>query len=641
LDLAVAFSIFVAIQGGCALGYVLGSLSDMLSRVNMRRKRYRELVEQWDSIFHQASFPPLLRKRIREFNYYKYTNPTGTLPDYARAKLSKELLREITANVYKQSLTSLPFFRQLVHKDHACATELALALRAKQLPPLELIYSEGDSGTEMYFLSRGVIQLSILLVLEFNREFRKKIKGYVLEVKRSTPGKQMINLVRGEDTIACPTFNWVLNETTCSHFGESVLFSSQEKRLSTAVTQTDATLLTLSWESIDEIAQKYTAARTLVQNMRRSREPTLMRLVRSMIQVQRAKKNLGARLKIMLHGAESLPKMDATARCDPFVELTVDDAVNPSLKERPKSTIVCHNTYDPVWNQTFNFTLKTPAHTRPITVDFSVLDWDIFSTADSVGHCTYDVTPLLKQCMEQHREIITDKLWIPIMTEKSSWLSKLKRDGQTQIVPVKGFDRKPSHICCTFRCSPQPPESHENSDEFWEEQSKSVAAVHRFRRNSSIRWKSGPSKGNRDQRKTWDQSFKGSLAPEIDDLAESEFQPEPTRKVNSPTLSEMEDEVSEVGNEHGDPDVSRILASVGSKASRSMDILKRAPSNDPQLDPVYLRQNALEAWSCVKVMADLCRQEAVNSAQDLEQMQLKLRELQELATLALMTTPRE
>lgn len=97
----------------------------------MRRKRYRELVEQWDSIFHQGSFPLLLRKRIREFNYYKYTNPTGTLPDYAREKLSKELLREITANVYKQSLTSLPFSRQLVHKDHACTTELALAMRPK------------------------------------------------------------------------------------------------------------------------------------------------------------------------------------------------------------------------------------------------------------------------------------------------------------------------------------------------------------------------------------------------------------------------------------------------------------------------------------------------------------------------------
>ena len=84
--------------------------------------------------------------------------------------------------------------------------------------------------------------------------------------------------------------------------------------------------------------------------MKRSREPTLARLVRSMIQVSRAKKSNAVRLKILIHSAESLPKMDATARCDPFIETTVDDEINPILKDRAKSTIVCHNTYNPTWN---------------------------------------------------------------------------------------------------------------------------------------------------------------------------------------------------------------------------------------------------------------------------------------------------
>jgi len=349
-DLTAAFTIFVIIQGGCALGYVVGSFADMLSRINMRRKRYRDLCEQWDSIFHQGSFPALLRKRIREFNHYKYTSPTSSLPEFAQEKLSKGLLREITACVYKESLTSLPFFRQLVYADHACATELALMLRHKQMPPLELIYSEGEGGSEMYFLQKGVIQLSMMLVLDVDRDFRKRINGYVLESRRSSTGKQLMNFVRGEDRIECPMFNWILSETTCSHFGESVLFSTRAKRLSTAITRTDVTLLTLSWDSIEEIALKYSAAQNLVQSMRRSREPTLARLVRSLIQVSRAKKNDGARLKILIHGAESLPKMDTAARCDPFVELTVDDTMHPVLKARAKSTIVCRNTYDPTWN---------------------------------------------------------------------------------------------------------------------------------------------------------------------------------------------------------------------------------------------------------------------------------------------------
>jgi len=372
--LAVAFTIFAILQGGCALGYVVGNVAEMVSRINMRKKRYGELGEQWDFIFHSGAFPPLLRRRIREFNHYKYLNPTSALPDFARERLSKELLREITACVYKESLTSHPFFRKLVYADHACATELALALRPKQLPPLELMYAEGDAGSEMFFLTRGVIQLSMMLVLEFDVDFRKKIQGYTLDIRRSQPGKQISLLVRGDDCIECPTFNWVLNEKTCSHFGESVLFTRQGQRLSTAVTHSDATLLTLSWDSIDKIARKYTAAAKLVQSMQRKREPTLMRLVRAMIQVQRAKANRGVRCKIMVHSAENLPKMDATARCDPFIELTMHDEENASLKDNPKSTIVCHNTYDPAWNQTFTFSLYNISHIRPIGVHFSVLD---------------------------------------------------------------------------------------------------------------------------------------------------------------------------------------------------------------------------------------------------------------------------
>ena len=123
----------MTLQGGCALGYIVGNVADMVSRIDMRKKRFRELCEQWDFTFHESSFPPLLRGRIREFNYYKYTTPTSSLPDFARERLSKELLREITACVYKESLTSLPFFRQLVYADQACETELALALRPKQV----------------------------------------------------------------------------------------------------------------------------------------------------------------------------------------------------------------------------------------------------------------------------------------------------------------------------------------------------------------------------------------------------------------------------------------------------------------------------------------------------------------------------
>ena len=348
---AVAFTIIVLLQGGCALGYVLGSFADMVARINIRKMRYRELSQEWDGIFHQNMFPYMLRKRIRDFNQYKYLHPTNTLPGYAQERLPSGILRELTAHVYKDSFTSLPLFRNAVYADQSLATELALSLQHTQMPPSEPIYHEGREGTEMYFLHKGSIQMSIMLILNLNHEFRRQIEGYTLECKKTRPGTQVANLVKGDQTIACPVFNWVLSSTTTSHFGESVLFSSGHKRVATAVTQTEATLFMLSWDAMERVAQKYEAARTLIAKMKRGREPTLARLVRAMIQVKRAKMNSGAQLKIVIHSAESLPKMDAYAKCDPYVELALDDAINPSAKNCSKSTVVCRNTYTPQWNQ--------------------------------------------------------------------------------------------------------------------------------------------------------------------------------------------------------------------------------------------------------------------------------------------------
>lgn len=351
LYFAAAFTIIVLLQGGSALGYVLGSFAGMVARINIRKMRYNEMCEDWEDYFHKRMFPYMLRKRIRDFNQYKYLNPTSTLPVYAQERLSSGILRELTAHVYKDSFTSLPLFRSVVYADQSLATELALSLQHTQMPPLEPIYHEGREGTEMYFLHKGSIQMSIMLILNLNHEFRRKIEGYTLECKRACLGTQIVNFVKGDRAIECPVFNWVLDSTTTSHFGESVFFSSGHKRVSTAITRTEATMFTLSWDAVERLAQRYQAARTLIAKMKRGREPTLARLVRAIIQAKRAKMSSGAQLKIVIHSAESLPKMDAYAKCDPYVDLALDDAINPSAKNCSKSTVVCRNTYTPTWNQ--------------------------------------------------------------------------------------------------------------------------------------------------------------------------------------------------------------------------------------------------------------------------------------------------
>ena len=43
-------------------------------------------------------------------------------------------------------------------------TEVALALEPRLVPPGEILYREGEMGDTMYFLTKGQVVLSILLI---------------------------------------------------------------------------------------------------------------------------------------------------------------------------------------------------------------------------------------------------------------------------------------------------------------------------------------------------------------------------------------------------------------------------------------------------------------------------------------------
>ena len=94
--------------------------------------------------------------------------------------------------------------------------------------------------------------------------------------------------------------------------------------------------------------------------------------------------------------------------------------------------------------QAFTYSLKDPHCTRNVSIAFSVLDWDIMSPPDLAGTCKFDVSAILKECMEQQREIVLEKQWIPLMMEKTSLFDRLRGSGQAVWAPVKGFNGKVS-----------------------------------------------------------------------------------------------------------------------------------------------------------------------------------------------------
>ena len=126
----MAYCIFVLIQAGVAFSYMVGNMANLLQRINPRLQRFRESMQIWEEFMHREKLPADLRQRIRKHKMILHGHPVAQLPEMARNNMSKTLLRDVTAHLYRGALHSLPMFKGL---DEQTLTELALALQPMQV----------------------------------------------------------------------------------------------------------------------------------------------------------------------------------------------------------------------------------------------------------------------------------------------------------------------------------------------------------------------------------------------------------------------------------------------------------------------------------------------------------------------------
>ena len=169
----MSFTVVVLLEAGLAFSYMIGNMSNLLDRINPRKATYREIMTELEDFIHREKLAPTLSERLRSYWTYKFNHPMSSLPQFAKENLSKSLLKDITAHIYRNILQRLPLFKRL---DDFVITDLALALNPLQLAPHTFVYREDDIGDSMYFVSSGQVEMSIfLLSLQKKKEISLKV----------------------------------------------------------------------------------------------------------------------------------------------------------------------------------------------------------------------------------------------------------------------------------------------------------------------------------------------------------------------------------------------------------------------------------------------------------------------------------
>ena len=406
----MAFSILALFEAGFAFSFFIGNIAMLLRRTDLRKMKYEDSLAVWDNFIHKEQVPQQMAERIRAYIQYRYQHPVSQLPTFARESMPKLLLKSVTSHLYKGVLQKLPIFRAL---DADVLMDLALSLIPVQVPPKHIIYKEGDLGDQMFFLTKGCVELSMIFMgnarqKEMGLQVVADSKAMDMHSARQPIEYQRIK-VEHDGTATSARFDplvyrWMIKESNnMTYFGENVLTSASNRRASSAVTVKWSELYQLQRDALTNAAKKHPAMRSVHRRLRAKKQTRLLRAVKTTLLALRARYKNVAKVLVKVESAADLPKMDGfMGLCDPYCTVQLGD---PSPREDScYTTNVHYSQLSPSWNETFIYPVDSDILSAVIAnktcrnqllLHFRVFDYDQVGEDDEVGFCEMDLTSLV------------------------------------------------------------------------------------------------------------------------------------------------------------------------------------------------------------------------------------------------------
>jgi len=152
----IVYGITTIILGASGFGVVVGSMSALLGRLDLRVAEFKDRMTDLEDFMHHENIPLELRLRVRDYCSYAFHN-SREIPS-AIEHLSMTLRCDVALHLYRDLVTSVPFFS---NASKEFLTDIIMALSPLTLSPGDLLYEKGDFGDSMYFLIGGKVEVEI------------------------------------------------------------------------------------------------------------------------------------------------------------------------------------------------------------------------------------------------------------------------------------------------------------------------------------------------------------------------------------------------------------------------------------------------------------------------------------------------
>jgi Cyclic nucleotide-binding domain/Ion channel len=150
------YAMLAMIFGVGVYGYVIGNVASLLTKIDPARAHHQENMQRLEAFMRSRDLPPSLQHRIRDYNAYAWEKRLGYDETTILSGLPPGLKREVMLHLKRDVLEKVPFFRGA---DAALIADLAQELRPVVTTPGELLFRAGELGEEMYFITRGSVEI--------------------------------------------------------------------------------------------------------------------------------------------------------------------------------------------------------------------------------------------------------------------------------------------------------------------------------------------------------------------------------------------------------------------------------------------------------------------------------------------------
>ena len=151
------YVIIVMLMGAAIYGFIIGNIANIIANIDVAKTQFLEKVENIDTFLKYRNIPSDLQSRIHDYYDYLWESRRGYEESNLLRDLPTSLKTQVSFFLNQDIIEKVPIFKNATRE---FIRDIILNLKPVIYTPGDAIVTYGEIGYEMYFISRGEVEVT-------------------------------------------------------------------------------------------------------------------------------------------------------------------------------------------------------------------------------------------------------------------------------------------------------------------------------------------------------------------------------------------------------------------------------------------------------------------------------------------------